>query len=218
MMTDLELFFEERKAELILFTDFLSEIDRNNTFNAQIPILKSQVVIMLYNLIEGTVNKAITCIFDEVSDSNLNHEGFSAHIEKIWLKHLTLNIHDNGQHDKRIEDITKFAHAKVKIELEAFRKKNKSYFGAGSLDGKRIGEIFKKFEIELTMQEPKLQEIKINRNFLAHGEKSFTDVGKDKTVPEVINSLTKVFDYLASFIAEIINYLTNQSFKKSSPI
>ena len=91
-MSELELFFEERKAELTKSNDFMIYIKTLvdeavekpeqtsplliEHFKEQLPVLKSQKILMLYNLIEGTVNKAISSIFDQVNDSNLNHMKF----------------------------------------------------------------------------------------------------------------------------------------------
>jgi len=129
------------------------------------------------------------------------------------LKHLTLNLGDNGHHEKRITTINKFVNESVIIELNEFRKNNKSYFGAGSLDSLEIEAIFKKFSINLNFKEYKLKEIKDERNFLAHGEKSFNEIGKDKSVSELLANSQKVIDYLEQFIGKVTAYINDKSYK-----
>ncbi len=228
-MSDLEQFFQERKLELVEYNDFLNNVveliedahskpeqtspELIEQFKKQLPIFKSQVILMLYNLIEGTVNKAITSIFDEVTDANLSHTELSEHLQKIWLKYLTLNVDDDGKHLERILVVNQFVNEPVAIELVKFRSNNKSYFGAGSLDSKRIEDIFKKFSIGIDIKEFKLQEIKSDRNSLTHGEKSFTSVGQEKTVSELLISSGKVLVYLDHFIEKIIFYIEGEFFK-----
>lgn len=217
-MSDLEAFFIERKVELNSFNTFLISVENNPTCSSQLPIFKSQVILMLYNLVEGTVNKAITTIFDTVSDANLKQTDLSDHLQKIWLKHLLLNIDDSGQHESRITNVNKFVNDNVIIELDEFRQNNKSYFGAGSLDSKKIKGIFKKFSIDISVAEFKLQEIKTERNFLAHGEKSFTEIGQNKTVSELAVNTQKVINYLENFIQEVLSYLQEERFKRAGII
>ncbi|MBL4911176.1 MAG: hypothetical protein JKX78_14330 [Alteromonadaceae bacterium] len=225
-MLEIETFFDERKTELIKYAAFLRRLERRINkaqssseialimpLKDQLPVFKSQAILMTYNLIEGTINKAISQIFDKVSDANLKHNELSDHLQKIWLKYLTLNIDDGGKHKERITDINQFISSTVELELLEFRKKNKSYFGAGSLDSKRIENIFLKFSIQLTAKEFKLQEIKNDRNFLAHGEKSFTEVGQGKTVSEIVINCRKVIEYLKKLIEQIRNYIVTESFK-----
>jgi len=225
-MLEIETFFEERQTELIKYAAFLRKLERkiNKAQNSseialikplkdQLPVFKSQAILMSYNLIEGTINKAISQIFDTISDANLKHDELSNHLQKIWLKYLTLNTNDDGKHEDRIIAINQFVSDSVELELREFRKKNKSYFGSGSLDSKRISAIFSKFSIQLTATEFKLQEIKIDRNFLAHGEKSFTEVGQGKSVSDIAINCRKVIEYLKKVIEQIKAYVVAESFK-----
>lgn len=228
-MSDLNLFFEERKTELKKSNDFIIYIRKLideaiekpeqtspiliEQFKEQLPVFKSQTILMLYNLIEGTINKAISSIFDKVNDSNLNHTDLSTHLQKIWLKHLTLNVDDNGQHEDRIAIANQFVNDPVDIQLNEFRKNNKSYFGAGSLDSQKITNIFKKFSITLGFDEYRLKEIKDERNYLAHGEKSFTEACRDRSEDELIIYSQKVITYLELFIAEITKYINTNLYK-----
>lgn len=52
-----------------------------------------------------------------------------------------------------------------------------------------------------------LQKVKANRNELAHGEKSFTDLGRDLAVPTLEIDSFAVFDTLRKIAAEVDDYL-----------
>ncbi len=54
-MSDLQDFFDERKQEVDTFIQFIEQIEELPVYSDEIKILKSQAILMLYNLIEGTV-------------------------------------------------------------------------------------------------------------------------------------------------------------------
>ncbi len=58
--------------------------------------------------------------------------------------------------------------------------------------------------------------VKNNRNDLAHGIKSFAEVGKDKSADELIKIKNKVVEYLRQILEKIEIYLENQEYLESS--
>ncbi len=54
--------------------------------------------------------------------------------------------------------------------------------------------------------------VKNNRNDLAHGIKSFAEVGKDKSADELIEIKNKVVEYLRQILEKIETYLDNQEY------
>lgn len=133
----------------------------------------------------------------------------------MWLRYFKLHLDDDGQHVERLSSIDDFINQNINIDISKFREINPSYFKAGSLDSLAIINILKKFSIELDSSEYKLEEIKKERNFLAHGEKSFTEVGQGKTVPDVKSTALKVIHFLDCYVSEIETYINDQSYKIS---
>ena len=58
--------------------------------------------------------------------------------------------------------------------------------------------------------------VKNNRNDLAHGIKSFAEVGKDKSADELIKIKDKVVKYLRQILENISIYIDNQEYLDSS--
>ncbi len=54
--------------------------------------------------------------------------------------------------------------------------------------------------------------IKANRNDLAHGIKSFTEVGRDQTTDELLEIKNKVIRYLKQILQNIETYLENAEY------
>jgi hypothetical protein len=54
--------------------------------------------------------------------------------------------------------------------------------------------------------------IKTNRNDLAHGFKSFAEVGRDKTADDLLEIKSKVTKYLKQILQNIEQYLSNKEY------
>lgn len=61
-----------------------------------------------------------------------------------------------------------------------------------------------------------LRTIKDNRNDLAHGVKSFAEVGKNKSADELLKIKNKVIKYLRQILLNSENYLANKEYLDSS--
>lgn len=212
-MSELRGFFNERQDEIEQFFIFLQQIDQDETYNDNILILKSQAILMLYNLIEGTVNSGIEHIFDTIGDERLGHNEISDEIRVMWLRYLKLHLDNDGQSIKTLENIDKFINDKVEIDIEQFRKINKSYFSSGTLDSVAIKKILKKFAIECNFFEYKLKDIKKDRNFLAHGEKSFSEVSRDKQVSTLVALKDTTISFLNEYVNVIEEYIREERYR-----
>jgi len=213
MMNDLRYFFDERKDEVEQFFIFLEKIEQDNTYSSDMAILKSQAILMLYNLIEGSVNKGIEYIFDSVTECSLQHNELSDDIRVMWFRYFDLHSDNDGQTKKSLEKLDKFINNIVEINLGIFRKANKSYFGSGTLDSDVIKGVLKKFSIECDFFEYQLKEIKEDRNFLAHGEKSFIEVSQQKDLSGIKNKKDKIVVYLERYVAVIEAYVEDEKYK-----
>ncbi|CAM3707123.1 MAE_28990/MAE_18760 family HEPN-like nuclease [Elizabethkingia occulta] len=58
-----------------------------------------------------------------------------------------------------------------------------------------------------------LVDIKKKRNWLAHGEKSFIEVGRSSTFSQLEEAKNYVRAFLDEFITSVEDYITNQHFK-----
>lgn len=237
-MSELEVFFDQRKKEIEQFFNFIGqlEIDQNSSYTiialgenmneekafgleqTQIQILKSNCFLLLYNSIEGTVNKSLEYIIDTINDTtNLTHKDVIDEIQHIWLKH---SLQENGniyEIDLRlVEHIEVFINQTININLKAFQENNKGYFSVGNLNDDKIhNEFFPKLGIlPQKITESKLDEIKNFRNQLAHGSISFSEMGAGKTFKQILEYKDKTFKYLEKYILEIEKYIHNKDYKK----
>ncbi|MFA5454954.1 MAG: MAE_28990/MAE_18760 family HEPN-like nuclease [Sulfurimonas sp.] len=237
-MSDLRMFFEERKKEIDNYFMFLElfQIDTGTTKvltiddNRSMKIndnlqknFKSQCILMLYNLVEGTVNKGIEFIFGKINDDALSYLNVNEKIKIIWYKHHVPKMKkieiDNLEHPV---EVIKFIENKylttIELNLDEFRQKNASYFSAGSLDSSVIRDdiLKKRFDITMNQSEYVLREIKMKRNNLAHGEDSFVNCMNLTSFTEILAWKDKTFLFLDEYINTIENYVNNKSYKNSN--
>jgi len=237
-MSELRDFFEERKNEVEDYFVFLElfkidsgttkvvTIDENRSMKINDNLqknFKSQCILMLYNLIEGTVNKGIEFIFDKINDKSLLHTDVNEAIKVIWYKHhipkmKSIEI-DNLEHPVEVIKFLENKYLKtIDLNLDEFRQKNASYFLAGSLDSQAIREniLKKRFNIVMDKSEYVLQEIKNKRNNLAHGEASFVDCMAQTLFSDILEWKIKTITFLLEYINAIENYITNENYRLSS--
>ncbi len=192
--------FESHVEEINLYFNFLEKIEReeyrliNNFDNSLTPyvindellkVLKANGYILLYNLIESTIFNSIVSIFDNISIDNLNFHDVTEKIKKFWLRHTykydPLIVDEKLIYNKCYSIVTKIFQ-EITISMT-----DKIKYG-GSLDAKGIRDLAAELGITLSsdhyskdMHGEALLQIKKNRNDLAHGKKTFSEIARDIT-------------------------------------
>ena len=100
-MSDLRVFFDERKSEVDVYFNFIKHvgIDRINhktiKFDAKTNfqttddlknVLKSNCILILYNLIEGVVTKSVEFIIDKINDQQIEYKNLTEGIKYLMLR------------------------------------------------------------------------------------------------------------------------------------
>lgn len=161
-------------------------------------ILKSSLMLMIYNAIEGTVNNLVVELFDAICQNKLSITHLPTNLRNtIFMYHLK----KIGQDINKLEsycscnpvDLCAVSYLEINKYLNLF---------SGNLDSRSIREISKKLGINLPsgIDEPVLLQVKNYRNKLAHGETKFRNTCQDITVKEIEEVVKKVRDYLGKLI------------------
>ncbi|WP_094672429.1 MAE_28990/MAE_18760 family HEPN-like nuclease [Hydrocoleum sp. CS-953] len=110
---------------------------------------------------------------------------------------------------QKIEDIS------VDIITAGFDKEE---LFSGNIDAQKIKATAKEygFSAKTKTDSSDLLTVKNNRNDLAHGIKSFAEVGKDKSADELIKIQKKVVKYLRQILENIQMYIDNQEYLDST--
>ena len=173
--------------------------------------LKANSFLLLYNLVESTMRNAIESIFDELQNKDISYDQIRPELKKIVLKNLK---------KRNIDDLHKSTTA-ISIDIITAGFDREDLF-SGNLDGRKIKETANNYGFSYLTDHRKtnggsdLAIIKSNRKDLAHGLKSFAEVGKDKTADELLEIKKKTVKYLRQILQNIEQYLSNQEYLDSS--
>ena len=214
--------FNERSEEVSKYFIFLQDLEQeqvklikesqvNNKAkkidNELEKTLKASAYLLLYNLIESTIKNAIEAIFDELQNQGISFDGIRPELKKIILVNLK-----RRNPDKILNEIEDISLDIVKIGF------NREELFSGNIDSKLIREKAKKYgfssqtNYENTTNGEDLYLVKNNRNDLAHGIKSFAEVGNHKGADELIEIKNKVVQYLKEILTNIQRYIDNQEY------
>lgn len=207
----------------------LSNYEKNSFINIDdnlLKILKANGFLILYNLIESTILNSVTGIFDEIKVDNLCYKDVSENIRIYWSRNI-YKFDEKISEDKLLRD--KFYNIVERIISDiAIEISDRIEYG-GSIDAKKIYKIANDLKIIFPLDHYKenlhgkvFSDIKKHRNDLAHGKKSFSDIGKNITYSgsqsnqelglEDFKNYT--IEHLEVFISSVEGYLTNKSYKK----
>ena len=184
------------------------------------PSLKASIVLMLYNAVESTCSKCLQKIHETICSESLDFNKLSKHIRKILLTYYDKSIntpflHNNKKNkiDYEIDKIDYILNYKNFGLSYEDMKKNYELF-SGNLDDAEIKSVFKKYGIKIEENEKVLGRIKNERNDLAHGRKTFEEVGRDYTWQELKKKHASVFDYLEIVLTYVCEYISNAKYKE----
>jgi signal recognition particle receptor subunit beta len=173
--------------------------------------LKANCFLLLYNLVESTMRNAIEAIFDELDDKKVCFDSIKSSIQITILQNMQ-NCFKNSSAKKIHSKISNLSLDIIKATFE--REK----IFSGNVDAKVIKETSEKYgfscntECSKTKNGYNLLVVKNNRNDLAHGIKSFEEVGRDKTIEEIIEIKNEVFEYLRQILNNIQEYLDDREY------
>lgn len=175
--------------------------------------LKASGFLLLYNLVEATMRNAIEAIFDELKNEYISYDLIRLELKKIVLKNLR---------KRKLNDIYLSITA-ISIDIITVGFDNQDLF-SGNIDARKIKDTAIEYGFSYSTDARKtsngfdLLSVKANRNDLAHGFKSFTEVGRDKTADELLVIKSKVIRYLRQILHNIESYLKNREYLDISTV
>jgi len=205
--------FEKRVKEVELYHEFISTIiDRkpllnfgeeaiDEAINKDIyPILKANMFLLLYNLVESSFKEALGHLSEQINDSNLKYKDSIPEIRKLWIecekKYFAKNPND-------MPKLEYFYNIIENIKEESLSVPSSLQGAAlpGNIDARKVRECMERYGITLNIEEGKqLVTVKNQRNNLAHGNVSFMECGRDL----VISYLKYVKDDVILFMRAVL--------------
>ena len=215
--------FTTRADEVTRYFQFLREFDEERVNFVALPTgqssissadqvalfktLKANGFLLLYNLVESTVKNAIEAIFDEFKTQGVSFDACSEEVRKIVLTNL--------RHHNVEKILPALSAISIDVVVATFRKDE---LFDGNVDARRIRKVADNYGFRSPNgKSDELLTVKTNRNDLAHGNKSFADVGRDYDVERLEKIKSEVVTFLEELLDNIADYITTASYLASPP-
>ncbi|MEG4274411.1 MULTISPECIES: MAE_28990/MAE_18760 family HEPN-like nuclease [unclassified Microcoleus] len=174
-------------------------------------ILKANAFLLLYNLVESTMRNAIEAIFAEISSKKISFNSLRTEPKKIVIYNFK-----NRSPDK--------VHSKIKnISLDIITSGfNSRELFSGNVARKVITETARNYgfsfdtDYSKTKHGEHLEDIMEHRNDLAHGNKSFAEVGQKVSIEDLLKFKEEVIEYLQQILQNIQDYLDKEEYLDKS--
>lgn len=230
--------FQDRKDEIDLYFRAMEIIDSGNKLSEEVSstklfkIMKSNLLLMLYNLIEACIRSGFIEIYESVNNDELNYGDLINKLQKLWVTSKLHDLYDGraaASMDKFIstaESIIEESREQASIRFFSkntgsnMKKMLKMLNMNGNLSSKRITEICDRHEIRYRIQNEDskgcIDHVKSERNKLSHGEISFINCAQDLTLQDIEKIKNGVFQYIEDILTGMNDYFDNKNYKKQA--
>ncbi len=194
---------EKRFKDVQIMIDI---IEKNRKVDFQL-VLKSSLMLMLYNAVEGTMSNLLTELFDNIISRKMSIDNLPENLQKTIYKFHLKKI---GDKVTKLRDFNTYDNIETcnvsYLEINKYLK-----LFSGNLDSRSIKDVSSMLGIVLSdkINEPALLKVKNIRNKLAHGETKFSNTCQDITLEELEELCDKVKKYLKTIIHQYEIFLNN---------
>lgn len=220
--------FEERKEEIDCYYKFLRQVTsqtyslKNRRSNMDIcldnrikKILKANSFLLLYNLIESTVKNSVQFVCQEIVKENIQYNDIVEGLQKQWVKVHTRQ-HLQSPKDEKLRDGVKFIIDKTLNDFIQFEGNYKIKY-SDNIDTEVMLAIAKDFGFKLDFAKSlkhgyRIGEIRVKRNFLAHGNITFSDCGQNLSMEDLTLYKNDTYKVLKKFLSVIKKYLDKKKY------
>lgn len=220
-MYSVEQDFKLRMSEAKGLLELIKDIENGNVKSPNhinIPVLRSSVVLNLYNIIESTITQTLTRFHEEINANNVLYDNLSRPIKDLALiyfykhKEKRVDIHSSIDVLHHTVDLIRGTGTFNVPYLEMVE----SYqLYSGNLDARSIRNVMEKYGILISESfGKKLLSIKNGRNTLSHGNQSFEEFGRNLVVPRLEKYLADVEKFLDEVILKGNKFIDEKLYKQ----
>lgn len=218
-VNEIDLYYQAlQKMNEMVMNKRISDENKDVFTDDFIKILKSNSILMVYNLVESSIMGGIVTIYDTLKSRNISYYSVCKEIQQIWFDFQFNQIFDpNTNHNSYKDKASKIVDEILNQSTLKLTRKAANI--SGNLDAKKIRQICKNHGIHFTP--PKecrggsaLSQVKDKRNDLAHGTISFMECGRDFSVNDIIKIKDETILFLRSVLGSMKKYYEDGLFLK----
>lgn len=214
---------EDRKSEIEFYYSVMVDIDNNSndtlrTVDNQrfFRIMKSNFLLMLYNLVEATFTTGMLEIYDQLKSDGCSYANVIDEIQNIWRDYKIKEVYKSDSslstYTKRVQGIVLDITQNTPLVL------SKSMMGInGNLNARQIKAICDKHRIRYCVSDDQLvlEKVKKKRNSLAHGDESFSVCARDLTILDLESIKDKVILFISGIAAGMEKYCAEKQYLRA---
>ena len=225
--------FQLRANEIDQYFVYLKKIDktlkeiainRNQKRKYNLPedlykTLKANSFILLYNLIESSINEILAELYVQMNSENIPYSELVGKLKNQWLHFQFIHAFDVSSNIKTYEAVARRV-LDTAIQNKSPILDKKMYGISGNLTADKIYQICdvhgvsKKVHPKADSGNP-ISTIKDNRNALAHGYSSFSECGRQYTFGDLDDYRLQTFYFIKSIINNFEKYKKKHKYRIS---
>ncbi len=219
--------FQDRKDEINLYFDMMNSLSINtqlaHSINTKLfKIMKSNLLLMLYNLVEACIRSGFDEIYESVNNENLDYDSLISELQHFWLTNKIQNIYSSRTASKKkyietAQKIIEESRLGKSIRFPDGKELHKLLNFEGNLGSELISKICDRHGIRYTIQNrdstDNVTKVKNERNRLAHGDISFADCARDLTLSDIKDIKDGTFQFIEDILNGMEDYCINKSYK-----
>ncbi len=207
--------FERRREQVKRYLAIVSRAEREARLGAsrkidldRLHLLRAGTFLILYNLVEASARGAIDAIHDDMSTNRTKFEELIPALRREVVKGFKRNA-DPDKHGNLSDLPVDFVSAALDVE----------HHFSGNVDSKLIRKIAEIYgfspdvELAWTHKGADLLKIKTNRNDLAHGDKTYDEVGRSFTARDLIAISVRSTGYIREILGNVCKYVDDKSYR-----
>ena len=224
----------DRSVEVAAYLDFLKvAVERRAVLNAKdgdlvLPLsqqlthtLKANLVLLLYSAMEAMLIQLLDEMHDAIDNNCSSADALNGDLLRVVLKTVKKDKSTTVLSSAAPLHESLFTYWISDWQSRTSAKDKRVDGISGSVDSLVFYEQLRKFGVVAPtlndrppahLTDQALQKVKISRNELAHGEKSFTDLGRELSVQSLEADSMAVFDTLRKIASEVDKYLQDRRY------
>jgi hypothetical protein len=188
--------------------------------------LKANLVLLLYSAMEATLIQLLDEMHDAIKANCTSVDVLNAQLLRVVLKTVK-----KDSNEKVLSSVAPLHNSLFEFWIKDWEERSSGKDKrvddiSGSVDSLVFYQQLAKFGVvpptengraPADLSDYTLQKVKNKRNELAHGEKSFTDLGRDLSAEDLESDSSKVFENLRKIADAVDKYLQDQRYLASQP-
>ena len=223
MLINTNKIFIDRKSEIEFYFNQLLSLDEKQkhatktTINEKrsLKIMKSNFILMLYNLVEAVFVSGIQEIYSYINAESIPYSNLTKKLQHIWINAKFTSIcKQNNKPDPQLKSFLSIVNSIT--TNKNIKMKDNMLDGSGNFNSDLIKKICIHHGIYSRAEDKnnQLEKIRLNRNKLAHGEESFSDCMRDYSIADLNSMQIDTINFIKQIILDMESFCNSKSYKQ----